>query len=114
MANKMKIGILLNPQSEDQQGSSQPLHRSSNAVQAHRSPKQKMPKDAPVFRKVPTSGEVIFRPYEPIHDEELMECLRQFNIFPLGRIAEFCNHIPYESSKKPFLLKTGRKAFEGY
>jgi hypothetical protein len=76
----------------------------------------KLPKDAPIFRKGPTKGEVKFPPHEAGDDAELAAQHRRFKIFPggsAGKIADFCHRIPYSSDKKTFLAKTGREAFEG-
>jgi hypothetical protein len=73
----------------------------------------KQPKDAPIFRKGPTKGDVQFPPYEAGDDKELAEQHQKFQVYPMGEIAEHCHHIPYSSDKKTFLSKTGRDAFEG-
>jgi hypothetical protein len=75
--------------------------------------KRKLPKDAPVFRKAPTKGEVLFPPHESGEDAVLAKEHERFQIFPRGEIAQHCHHIPYSSDKKTFLSKTGRDAFEG-
>lgn len=75
--------------------------------------KQKLPKDAPIFRKGPTKGEVVFAPHEAGDDKDLADQYERYQIFPRGEIAEYCHHIPYSSDKKTFLSKTGRDAFEG-
>lgn len=31
----------------------------------------------------------------------------------MGKIGEYCRHIPYNSEKKGFLERTGRESFEG-
>lgn len=75
--------------------------------------KQKQAKDAPIFRKCPTKGDVVYAPHEAGNDTELVQQYERFQIFPRGEIAEYCHHIPYSSDKKTFLTKTGRDAFEG-
>lgn len=75
--------------------------------------KPKLAKDAPIFRKGPIKGEVLFPPHEAGDDKELADQYERFRIYPRGEIAEYCNHIPYSSDKKTFLTKTGRDAFEG-
>ena len=74
--------------------------------------KQKMSKDAAIFAKGKIKGEIRYRPYE-VQNEELAVHHRRFHVYPLGRIAEYCRHIPYNSEKKSFLEKTGRESFEG-
>jgi hypothetical protein len=74
---------------------------------------QKLPKDAPIFRKGEPKGNVQFPPHEAGDDEELRKQHEHFQLFPMGEIATYCHHIPYSSDKKTFLSKTGRDAFEG-
>lgn len=74
--------------------------------------KQKIAKDAPIFRRGKIRGELRYPPCED-RDEELAEMHRKFEIHPMGHIAEFPRHIPYNSEKKSFQEKTGRESFEG-
>ena len=74
--------------------------------------KQKLSKDAPIFAKGKTKGEVRYTPCE-LQDEEIAAEHRRFQIYPMGQISEYCRHIPYNSEKKSFLEKTGRESFEG-
>jgi hypothetical protein len=74
--------------------------------------KQKVAKDAPVFIRGKIRGELRYPPCED-QDEELAETHQEFEIHPMGRIAQFPRHIPYNSEKKSFLEKTGRDSFEG-
>lgn len=74
--------------------------------------KQKLSKDAAIFSKGKTKGEVRYKPCE-FQDEELVIQHRRFQIYPMGRISQYCRHIPYNSEKKSFLEKTGRESFEG-
>ncbi|KAI9786265.1 MAG: hypothetical protein M1816_008074 [Peltula sp. TS41687] len=71
-----------------------------------------MVKDAAVFAKGNVKGEVRYAPFQNIDDEESRREMKKFNIYPLGRIAEYPRHIPYNSDKKRFLEKTGRESFE--
>jgi hypothetical protein len=119
----MKVEDLLNPAPEHQE------HNGSTTLASQRCPlldpeqtqlppsqrigKQKLPKDAPIFRKGPTKGDVLFPPHEAGDDIELAKEHERFKIFPRGEIAQYCHHIPYSSDKKTFLSKTGRDAFEG-
>jgi hypothetical protein len=74
--------------------------------------KAKMPKDSPVFRPGNTVGEVRYPPCEE-RDEELARIHREFRLHPMGEIAKFPRHIPYQSDKKSFQEKTGRDSFHG-
>jgi len=59
-------------------------------------------------------GTVNFPPYEAGDDGELAAQHRKFQIFPAGEIySKGARHIPYNSEKKDFMVKTGREAFEG-
>lgn len=84
-----------------------PTHSSSVNIK-----KQKMTKDGAVFAKGKVKGEVNFPPFEDL-DEETMREVQRFQVYPLGKIQEYCRHIPYNSEKKSFLEKTGRESFEG-
>jgi hypothetical protein len=76
--------------------------------------RQKIPKDAPIFAEgAKVVGKVNFPPYEACDDEELIAQHRKFQMFPMGQIAKYPRHIPYNSEKKDFMEKTGREAFEG-
>ncbi|KAH8194594.1 hypothetical protein TruAng_011244 [Truncatella angustata] len=74
-------------------------------------PKNKMPKDAAIFTKGKAKGVVNFHPFE-ILDEFSIGELRKYQVFPVGKIQEYCRHIPYNSGKKDFFEKTGRESFE--
>ncbi|KAH6659691.1 hypothetical protein BKA67DRAFT_652915 [Truncatella angustata] len=74
-------------------------------------PKNKMPKDAAIFTKGKAKGVVNFHPFE-ILDEFSIGELRKYQVFPVGKIQEYCRHIPYNSGKKNFFEKTGRESFE--
>jgi hypothetical protein len=71
-----------------------------------------MTKDGAVFAKGKIKGEVNFPPFEQF-DEETAREVQKFEVYPLGKIQEYCRHIPYNSEKKTFLEKTGRESFEG-
>ena len=72
-----------------------------------------MPKDATVFNtRSRPKGDVNYPPHERL-DEASLRLVRRFEVFPLGRIKEYCRHIPYNSSKKDFYVKTSRESFEG-
>lgn len=74
--------------------------------------KQKISKDAAVFKAGPIRGECRYPPHEE-HDDFLAGKHELFNIYPVGDIATYARHIPYNSEKKLFLEKTGREYFEG-
>lgn len=71
-----------------------------------------MSKDAAIFAKGKTKGETRYRPCE-IQTDEIAAQHKRFRVFPMGHIADYCRHIPYNSDKKSFLEKTGRDSFEG-
>jgi hypothetical protein len=74
--------------------------------------KAKMSKDGAVFSKGKIKGRVVFPPCETL-DPDSLRTVRKFKVFPLGEIAMYPRHIPYNSEKKSFLEKTGRESFEG-
>ena len=74
--------------------------------------KQKLSKDAAVFTRGALRGECRYPPCEYL-DDVLTAHYQQYEIHPIGHIAEFPRHIPYNSEKKSFLKKTGRESFEG-
>ncbi|KAI0870974.1 hypothetical protein GGS24DRAFT_510339 [Hypoxylon argillaceum] len=74
-------------------------------------PKHKMPKDAAIFTKSKPKGAINFQPYEDL-DQLSLQRVRNFQVYPLGRIQEYSRHIPYISGKKDFFEKTGRESFE--
>jgi len=71
-----------------------------------------MTKDGAIFSKGKVKGEVNFPPFERF-DEDILREVQKFQIYPLGNIQEYAQHIPYNSEKKTFLEKTGRESFEG-
>ncbi|APA05722.1 hypothetical protein SS1G_01927 [Sclerotinia sclerotiorum 1980 UF-70] len=74
--------------------------------------KQKMTKDGAVFAKgTKIKGDVNFPPFEHLSEETMRE-VQKFHVYPLGKIQDYCRHIPYNSEKKNFLEKTGRESFE--
>lgn len=77
------------------------------------STRQKVSKDAAVFVKGKFRGEINYPPYEAEDDEELAAKQKEHQIHPMGSIADYCRHIPYNSEKKDFLMKTGREGFDG-
>ncbi|MCJ1359079.1 MAG: hypothetical protein MMC33_009079 [Icmadophila ericetorum] len=75
--------------------------------------KVKVAKDAASFVQDSIRGKIRYRPCEDQDDETAKEHQR-FNVYPMGHIAEFRRHIPYNSDKKTFMEKTGRESFEVY
>lgn len=71
-----------------------------------------MAKDAAVFSRGKAKGIVNFEPHEKLDDASLRE-VRRYQVFPLGKMQEYCRHIPYNSGKKDFFEKTGRESLEG-
>ncbi|KGO74229.1 hypothetical protein PITC_084760 [Penicillium italicum] len=77
---------------------------------APREKRQKMAKDAPVFRRGKIQGECRYPPCEE-RDAELEQAHRELSLRPMGNIADYPRHIPYASDKKTFQEKTGRDSF---
>ncbi|KAE8354009.1 transcription regulator HTH, apses-type DNA-binding domain-containing protein [Aspergillus coremiiformis] len=73
--------------------------------------KPKLAKDAPIFTRGTTKGPLRYPPCEDRTDE-LAQIHRAFNLHPMGEIALYPRHIPYNSDKKTFQEKTGRESFE--
>jgi hypothetical protein len=74
--------------------------------------KQKMSKDGAIFTKGEIKGAINYPPFQDL-DEATRAEIKKFQIYPMGKIDEYCRHIPYNSEKKNFLEKTGRESFEG-
>ncbi|RJE26692.1 APSES transcription factor Xbp1 [Aspergillus sclerotialis] len=108
------IQSLLNPAPEPYRAlPPSPALTSSTTLssQASRPKKQKLTKDAPIFTRGKIRGELRYPPCEE-RDEQLTKLHREFQIHPMGRIAEYPRHIPYNSDKKSFQEQTGRESFE--
>ncbi|KAL4737216.1 hypothetical protein BDV11DRAFT_216847 [Aspergillus similis] len=87
------------------------ISSSTAMLRSPRQKKQKMAKDAPIFQRGKPRGEVRYPPYED--REGKFSCQhRDFRIHPLGNIADYPRHIPYNSDKKSFQERTGRESFE--
>ena len=71
-----------------------------------------MSKDAAIFAKGKVQGEIRYPPCE-LQNKEVAAEHKKFQVYPMGHIAEYRRHIPYNSEKKSFLEKTGRESFEG-
>lgn len=76
------------------------------------SKQSKMARDNSGFVKSRAKGMVNYPPFENL-DEASLRQIRNYQIYPFGRIQDFCRHIPYNSGKKNFFDKTGRESFEG-
>lgn len=115
MARAIQIQDLLNPSSEDPHISNR-SHRFSSATPGSspvdRDKRPKMAKDAPIFRPGKPHGEVRYPPCED-RTPELAEIHEKFHLHPMGNIADYPRHIPYQSDKKSFHEKTGRDSFHG-
>ena len=74
--------------------------------------KPKLSKDAAIFIRGDIRGTLNYPPYED-RDGLLLAQHQQHEVYPMGNIADFPRHIPYNSEKKSFLEKTGRESFEG-
>ena len=71
-----------------------------------------MSKDAAIFSKGKTKGEIRYKPCE-IQDADIAEQHSKFQVYPMGQIGDYPRAIPYNSDKKAFSEKTGREGFEG-
>ena len=114
----VSIASLLNPIPRSFQGyreKSSPCSSDYASKPSSPSPsgkKQKVSKDAAIFAKGKTKGEIRYHPCE-IQDAEIAKQHARFQVYPMGHIEDYCRHIPYNSEKKSFLEKTGRESFEG-
>ncbi|KAH8884753.1 hypothetical protein GQ53DRAFT_696999, partial [Thozetella sp. PMI_491] len=70
-----------------------------------------MTKESNGFAKAKAKGVVNFSPYDVLDAASVREA-RKYQVHPLGRVHEYCRHIPYNSGKKDFYEKTGRESFE--
>ncbi|ROW04527.1 hypothetical protein VMCG_04995 [Cytospora schulzeri] len=70
-----------------------------------------MTKDSGGLVKSKAKGTVNFPPFENL-DEASFHEIKRYQIYPFGKIQEYCRHIPYNSGKKDFYEKTGRESFE--
>ena len=120
----LSVASLLNPVKPESRGTRLPSSPSPSlctSSSTHGSPqlstqstikKQKMTKDGAIFAKGKIKGDINFPPFQILDKETLAE-VEKFQVYPLGKIDEYCRHIPYNSEKKNFLKKTGRESFEG-
>ena len=115
----VSVASLLNPAVEDHRSLPSPTCSSagctpepSSAPSTPPSKKLKLAKDAAIFTRGKVQGFIRYPPCEQ-YDTGTVNELRTFSVHPLGEIADYRRHIPYNSDKKGFLAKTGRGAFEG-
>ncbi|KAK4943546.1 hypothetical protein LTR10_016840 [Elasticomyces elasticus] len=73
--------------------------------------KQKVCKDAAVFKADTIRGECRYPPHEE-QDDMLAAKHQMYEVYPVGEIIAYPRHIPYNSGKKLFWEKTGRESFE--
>ncbi|KAF9892037.1 hypothetical protein FE257_002443 [Aspergillus nanangensis] len=109
------IKSLLNPMPDESQAKycslPSPALTTVTSPPSSRPKKQKLAKDAAIFTRDKTRGKLRYSPCED-RDEELTRRHREFQLYPMGNIADFPRHIPYNSDKKSFQEKTGRESFE--
>ncbi|KAL8689274.1 MAG: hypothetical protein Q9218_005017 [Villophora microphyllina] len=73
--------------------------------------KQKLCKDEATFVKGTPQMPVFYWPDER-RDEKAAAEHEKHQLYPFGRIAEYCKHVPYRSEKKTILNRTGREGFD--
>lgn len=76
----------------------------------------KVPKDGFIAIKSELRAAVLYPPHEVWCDDETASKLRSYYVVPdpsMGKFSEYPRFIPYTSSKKDFLNKTGLKGFNG-
>ncbi|POS80656.1 hypothetical protein DHEL01_v200942 [Diaporthe helianthi] len=71
----------------------------------------KMAKESGGLVKSKAKGLVNYPPFENLDEASLRE-IKRYQVFPYGKIQDYCRHIPYNSGKKDFYEKTGRESFE--
>lgn len=86
-------------------------HRLALPALSSRKP-SKVGKDAPVFEEADIRGECRYVPDE-YQNEELVTQHERFELYPMGQIADYPRHIPYNSDKKPFFERTNRGYLNG-
>lgn len=70
-----------------------------------------MTKESGGFVKSKAKGLVNYPPFENLDEGSLRE-IKRYQVYPYGKIQDYCRHIPYNSGKKDFYEKTGRESFE--
>ncbi|KAI1006891.1 hypothetical protein K3495_g1319 [Podosphaera aphanis] len=112
----LSVASLLNPSEE--QDSNSPLSSISKSSISYQLPpilpsieKQKVTDSTVILSKGDIRGEIRYPPFEDL-DEETIQKIQKFHVYPLGGIRYHPRHIPYSSGKKSYLKKTGRESFE--
>lgn len=119
-----QIKSLLNPTMDDaeydskddlstadsQTSSGSPKRRGGHDLVSRK--KQKTVKDAAVFKPGTVREPCRYPPHEE-QDDFLAAQHQMHEIYPMGSIADYPRHIPYNGGKKLFWEKTGRESFEG-
>ncbi|KXJ95642.1 hypothetical protein Micbo1qcDRAFT_201004 [Microdochium bolleyi] len=119
---RMRIDSILNPSSQRAQSSqgaassgnaaSRPQRAStSNSMQSSPTTQRLAQEAATLSGRNGPKGDVNFPPFEDL-DAATTRQLQHFGVYLLGDIQNCCRHIPYNSGKKDFQLKTGRDSFE--
>ncbi|KAK5464733.1 hypothetical protein LTS15_001295 [Exophiala xenobiotica] len=118
-----QIQSLLNPSMDDNDydsknevstHDSQASTGSDKRARGHDQPmrkKQKVVKDAAVFKLGDIREPCRYPPHED-QDETLAVHHQMHEVYPMGSIADYPRHIPYNGGKKVFWEKTGRECFE--
>lgn len=113
------IRDLLNPLPEPRQHQSDRTRRletppplKTDVITPPREKRTKMVKDGAVFRAGSVHGELRYPPCEE-RDEHLTKLHTEWRLHPMGKIADYPRHIPYQSEKKSFQERTGRDSFHG-
>ncbi|KAG6031616.1 hypothetical protein E4U40_006990 [Claviceps sp. LM458 group G5] len=117
----LSIAALLNPMEPGRNNTNQSLpcpsqHHCETSLHNSRS---RCPGERPSLddkRKEPTSAaagkdSVNFPPFEDVNDEVARE-IRRYGVPQFGSIRDTREHIPYNSSKRDFSVKTGRESIE--
>ncbi|KAL6247020.1 hypothetical protein RBB50_006327 [Rhinocladiella similis] len=118
-----QIKSLLNPTMDDaeydskddlstadsQTSSGSPKRRGGHDLVSRK--KQKTVKDAAVFKPGTVREPCRYPPHEE-QDDFLAAQHQMHEIYPMGSIADYPRHIPYNGGKKLFWEKTGRESFE--
>ncbi|KAL9580685.1 MAG: hypothetical protein Q9212_004344 [Teloschistes hypoglaucus] len=117
MRNMLSVASLLNPDpplSELPSPLPSPCSTLYSPSASLRTPlvrKHKLCKDEATFVKGIPQIKVNYWPCE-LQNEKATAEHSKYQLYPFGRIAEFCKHVPYRSEKKTILNKTGREGFD--
>ncbi|KIW10453.1 hypothetical protein PV08_11417 [Exophiala spinifera] len=94
---------------DSQTSSGSPKRRGGHDVASRKKPKTA--KDAAVFKPGAVREPCRYPPHED-QDDFLAAQHQMHEIYPMGSIADYPRHIPYNGGKKLFWEKTGRESFE--